>query len=250
MPNGLWPWRFDTYIHTQPHTHTCTPTPTYAHTGKNPNWIRFVHTISQRWQTYFEHWALSGFPVLVVHYEDLKVNTVVTVMRILEFLKFPYSEEEVRDRLSEDFSLFRRTTHPTFEHFSIAQKNYIRSKIKETLALLKESNHGDTLGVEAYINTTMLRHYWNSAFVIFELTDRFWYYYNTGNTCSNAHSSERVCGIIWSNNPWLHVTPYNQSCTAYIRNNASISIQQYNQWQFSFLGHSCLHPTYSIGKVK
>ncbi len=102
---------------------------------------------------------MSGFPVLVVRYEDIKANTVATVMRILNFLKFPSTEEEVRSRLARDFSLFQRKTHPTIEHFSIAQRNYIRRCLEETLDLLKEKNHGDTLGVEGYLNSTTIHGY-------------------------------------------------------------------------------------------
>ena len=42
-------------------------------------------------------------PLLVVKYEDLQVDAVSEVLRILDFLQFDYNEESVRRALVQDF---------------------------------------------------------------------------------------------------------------------------------------------------
>ena len=50
----------------------------------------------------------KGRPVHIVKYEDLKLATLKEVKRMLDFLQFPYEEEELKERITTDFSTFYR----------------------------------------------------------------------------------------------------------------------------------------------
>ena len=102
------------------------------------------------WPEYFTNWYLSGHPVLVVRYEDLKLDILRQVKRMLDFLGFPYIEEELKKRMAEDFGKFHRPPHPDFEHFTPQQNVFVQRTVKQTIKLLKE-NGGDTLGIEKYL---------------------------------------------------------------------------------------------------
>ena len=41
-------------------------------------------------------------------YEDLKNDVEGSVIKMLDFLKYPYNEMEVKKKLSEDFGTFKR----------------------------------------------------------------------------------------------------------------------------------------------
>ena len=107
------------------------------------------------WQQYFIGWIVNGrgHPVLVVRYEDLKTDKIGQVKRMLDFLRVPYSEDELQKRMEADLGTFRRKHHGEFEHFTSKQRDYVRQKIAETLDYLKKRNYEDTLGVTEYLDS-------------------------------------------------------------------------------------------------
>ena len=64
------------------------------------------------WSEYFNVWLADGIrkgrPVHIVKYEDLKLDTLKEVKRMLDFLQFSYEEEELKERITTDFSTFYR----------------------------------------------------------------------------------------------------------------------------------------------
>ena len=71
-------------------------------------------------------------------------------MVMLDFLGFPYIQEELKKRMAEDFGKFHRPPHPDFEHFTPQQNVFVQSTVKQTIKLLTE-NGGNTLGIEEYL---------------------------------------------------------------------------------------------------
>ena len=84
-------------------------------------------------------------------YEDIKADTLREVKRMLEFLKFPYKESELVERLATEFNDFHRVSHPTFDHYTAEQREYVRAKVKETVQLLKKWNHTNVAQIEKYL---------------------------------------------------------------------------------------------------
>ena len=73
-------------------------------------WIKFVHNRAPQWLAMMRNWIAGnkGHPVLVIRYEDIKLNPVREVKKMLRFLNIEYDEHEVEERLQKDFSIYHR----------------------------------------------------------------------------------------------------------------------------------------------
>ena len=80
-------------------------------------------------------------PVLAVMYEDLKTNTVAEVLRMLNFLQFPYLREEVEQRLQGGFTNFYRNHTDSFDHFTSEQKLFVNGIISDVAQKLQNIKH-------------------------------------------------------------------------------------------------------------
>ena len=112
--------------------------------GKNTKWDKFVTGMIEVWQKYFSNWMLNNEsrPVLVVRFEDLKTDLIGQVKRMLDFLKFPYMEDELRSRLAEGFNKFQRPHGAeNFKHFTPNQQKLIRSVVVNTIKMLQKHKH-------------------------------------------------------------------------------------------------------------
>ena len=125
----------------------------HIHAGDNPAWSAFIHMKVRKWQNYVDNIILGaqGRPRLVVHYEDFQRDRVKAVARVLDFLYFPYEEKTLRERLQDDFEVFHRQSHPSFEHFTEAQIELIQQVLRGLLERLREGNNGITYGIEDYL---------------------------------------------------------------------------------------------------
>ena len=101
-----------------------------------PEWDSYVHVYIEAWKERILNWVLQDHAkVHVVSYEDVKRNPLHEVTKMLQFLKADYvSSDELKKRLSEDFSEFKRPRRRQvdFEHYTPEQKLYIKSVILET----------------------------------------------------------------------------------------------------------------------
>ena len=78
--------------------------------------------------------------VLVVKLEDLETDLIGQVKRMLNFLKFPHMEDELRSRLAEEFNKFWRAHGAeNFAHFTPNQHNLIQSVV---IKMLQKHKHG------------------------------------------------------------------------------------------------------------
>ena len=100
-----------------------------------------------------EHFIINNRvqPVLVVRYEDLKVDPVLQVKRILKFLKYQYDEEDVEQRLTEGFSAYHRNHTDSFEHYTLEQKTYMNSAIISVMKRLDQQHITDFIPLEHYL---------------------------------------------------------------------------------------------------
>ncbi len=102
-------------------------------------------------------WAADGIKlghsVLVVKYEDLKLDTLTQIKRMLKFLKVPYSHEELTKRLSGNYERFHRPHNDSvvFDHFTPEQRQVVMKTIIEVETLLKQRNVRIS-GIKQYMN--------------------------------------------------------------------------------------------------
>ena len=94
----------------------------------------------------------DNHPVHVVSYEDLQNDTVREVEKILDFLHFPYSHEDLIQRLRVNFTTFRRPhMNDGFQHFSPEQKERLRLKITQLMAATKTAGKADLFLFSKYL---------------------------------------------------------------------------------------------------
>ena len=121
-------------------------------TGENEEWNKFVSYKARWWKDLIDNWYISGHPALVVKYNDLKSNALREIKRMLDFLNFPYTDEEVSKKMAKTFDTFHRSSHAEFEHYTPEQRANINRVLQETVELLKEQNRGNTLGIEEFLS--------------------------------------------------------------------------------------------------
>ena len=90
----------------------------------------------------------------VVSYENLQRDAVGEVEKILDFLKFSYTHDDLVERLKQDYSDFQRPhSHDTdFQHFSPEQKDYIRNTLMDMIELAKKAGKMDLFHFDEYID--------------------------------------------------------------------------------------------------
>ena len=129
--------------------------------GNNPKWNSFVMRKIKVWQQYFLGWAIKGLtrPVLVLRYEDLETDRIGQMKRMLDFLRVPYSEVGLQQRMTVDLGALHQQHRSDFEHFTPKQKEFVRRAISGTLEFLRRWNHGSTFtsGVAGYLKACMIK---------------------------------------------------------------------------------------------
>ena len=90
-------------------------------------------------------------PLLVVHYEDLKTDTVDEVQKMVEFLGMPSIHQELAQRLKEDYTEFHRTEVQDFEHYTPDQKEFLNQLVADTKRKLVEKGLQDIFQLEKYM---------------------------------------------------------------------------------------------------
>ena len=69
---------------------------------------------------------------------------------MLDFLKVPYDESDVRLKLSEGFETYHRNSSSVhFEHYTVDQKNVVQNVINSLIIELKMQNKD--IGLENYL---------------------------------------------------------------------------------------------------
>ena len=73
---------------------------------------------------------------------------------MLDFLHFEYRDQEIQQRLSDNFNTFlRHHSENDFAHFTSEQQKFIDNGISESIGYLDRYNDGETFGIEEYIGT-------------------------------------------------------------------------------------------------
>ena len=71
---------------------------------------------------------------------------------MLDFLQVSYSGEQVEERLEQGFTLFKRSHHEEFEHYTTKQKAYITQMIAKTKREMENSGSTGVIQIERYLN--------------------------------------------------------------------------------------------------
>lgn len=120
-----------------------------------PKWDLFLHKYMNSWRLRLRNWVTDSMqPVHVVRYEDLINDTVKKVGRMLDFLNINYNKEDLRNRLRDDFTVFKREhSENDFEHYSPQQKLQMKSVLQEAIRMAEEGNKADILRLHEYLGS-------------------------------------------------------------------------------------------------
>ncbi len=81
--------------------------------------------------------------VLVVKFENVKLDTASEVKRMLKFLHIPYNDSQLEQKLMQGYRVYHRSHHgEDFEHYTPELKKYVSKGISNIVDLLKRQHAG------------------------------------------------------------------------------------------------------------
>ena len=137
-------------------------------TGKFPKWDEFVRNSIYKWKTMVHSWAIvthgSGsvtkHPVLIVKYEDLKLDPEVGLRKMLNFLKASFNAGELsRVVRSQDVRTFQRVpdwSSNILDHYTATQHKLVEDSVREISLQLSHRELTAMLSVDDYLTDTTL----------------------------------------------------------------------------------------------
>ena len=114
----------------------------YLISGNNSDWNDYLHVQGSRWQRHIVGWLTTGSknPLHIVVFEDLKSNLLEEMPKIMDFLNVTHNNKSVlRMKLKEDYTTFYRRHRDDFEHFTLAQKEFLTNIVNETILTLQNT---------------------------------------------------------------------------------------------------------------
>ena len=106
----------------------------------NPSWDRQVKKVSKAWKNHIIKWLnYRQVPMHIVGYENLKKNTYTELKKILDFLEYPYAEDDILCAIRTSEAFHRNHTkdlHP----FSSSLQKFVLNEIRQVSTTLLKHN--------------------------------------------------------------------------------------------------------------
>ena len=104
-------------------------------------WTKFVRSRAPQWLAMMKNWIAGnrGHPVLVIRYEDIKLNPVLEVKKMLRFLNVQYDDYVVEKRLQEDFSIYHRQQKYNRDVYSKKLREFVNSVLNEAETFVNDN---------------------------------------------------------------------------------------------------------------
>ena len=112
----------------------------YVFVVNSSDWIKEVKRRSRDWKYHVMAWLnATRFPVLVVGYENLMINTYTELKRILDFVGYPYSKNDVLCAVKSS-EAFHRKHKKDIHAFSPELQQIVNNDIKAVNESLLKHN--------------------------------------------------------------------------------------------------------------
>ena len=124
----------------------------YVAEGKG--WDSFLHKHMKDWSARLHQWVINQdkHPVHILHYEYLKQDTVGEIEKTLDFMNVSYDSDTLRSKLIVDYSEFQRPhDSKDFEHYSLEQKEFLRSVLLEVKGAAERASKANLLPLDKYM---------------------------------------------------------------------------------------------------
>ena len=109
--------------------------------ANNPLWKAHVKEQSHAWKSHVMDWLnYREIPTLIVGYENLKKDTYTELKRMLDFIGYPYSEDDVLCTVKNSGEAFHRKHTKDLHPYSSELQKIVLNEIKEVDAVLLKHN--------------------------------------------------------------------------------------------------------------
>ena len=111
--------------------------------GDDKEWNDTVYESADKWKDHVQRWLNGRLPygstILVVKFEDLLTDLRTELIRMMEYLEYPYTEEDLNCAIKSNTNFFRRNhSHSKhIKHFTQTQIDVVYRKIQEVAKFLK-----------------------------------------------------------------------------------------------------------------
>ena len=109
---------------------------------------------ARRWRDHVSGWIITARynPLLVVRYEDLKIDAVKEMKIVMDFLGFSHiSESDIEEKLGIGYNSFYRNHKDDFRHYTEDQKSFVHQKVEETIKILKDLGRESIFPIHEYL---------------------------------------------------------------------------------------------------
>lgn len=88
---------------------------------------------------------------MVVSYEDIQADKAGQVARMLHFLNFDLPLSDIKNKLDNDFTMFRRVRgKEEFEHYTAKQRSLVQLTVSKLAEQLKVYDLNNSFGLDKY----------------------------------------------------------------------------------------------------
>ena len=95
------------------------------------SWNHSVVLSSQSWREHIQIYVGSmTTQKLVVKYETLLTNLHDELRKIMEFLEFPYAEDDLQCTVNSAIESFHRKHHKVIDPYTLQQRKFVLAQIK------------------------------------------------------------------------------------------------------------------------
>jgi len=110
-------------------------------TGNDRLWDTWVARGCSRWVNSVINWLyIYKGPVLIVEYEEIKIDVAKQLQRMLDFLEHPYSDKDIQCVVNKQMETFHRHRDKQFDPFTGKQRRLVQNSILKIAKLLSKHN--------------------------------------------------------------------------------------------------------------
>ena len=113
--------------------------------GNQNEWSNYVTKSAVGWRSHVRKWLDSQLPhratLLVVKFENLLNNLRTELIRIMKYLEYPYTEEDIECTIRQsNVNVFHRNHTKHFEHYTQMEVDIIYEQIKMAERIFRKHN--------------------------------------------------------------------------------------------------------------
>jgi len=105
-------------------------------------WNTTVRKLATKWLQHVLTWLTTrGIPTLVVEYDDLKMDTYGELKRMLDFIGYPYTEDNILCAIKQTLSnSFHRNHTKQFDSYSPVMRQFVNEVILQLSTALEKNS--------------------------------------------------------------------------------------------------------------